>query len=212
MNKPLKAKNRLARITQMNLRRLLKRIMPHPSMILDNRYMSVFGKRIHDPNLWHLNRRSASGAVAVACFICYLPPVGHMFTAAALSMLFRVNLPLAVAMVWISNPVTIPPMFYFAYAVGSWMMGVAPKGFDLEFWTTPHNWLAVLTPLGLGMTVCAFSFAAVGYYGTQALWRWSLRREIAQRRERYLEMRTQEMAAALASESVVSTPSSSRQT
>ena len=212
MKKPLKAKNRLTRITQLNVRRLLKRIMPHPSIILDNRYMAVFGRRIHDPNLWHLNRRSASGAVAVACFITYMPPVAHMLSAAALSVVFRVNLPLAVAVVWISNPLTIPPMFYFAYAVGSWMTGVAPKGFDLDFWMTPHTWLAVLTPLGLGMVVCAFAFAAVGYYGTQALWRWSLRREIAQRRERYLEMRTQEMAEALGSESVVSTPSSSRQT
>ena len=194
------------------MKKLLKRIMPDPGTILENRYLSVFGKLLHDPNLWHLNRRSASGAVAVAFFITYLPPVGHMLVAAALSILFRVNLPVAVAVVWISNPLTIPPMFYFAYVVGSWMTGVPAKGFDLDFWTTPHNWLGVLAPLGLGMTVCAFAFAAVGYFGTQALWRWNLRRQIAQRRKRYREMRAQAMVAAPASDPVVSTPSSSRQT
>ncbi len=174
--------------------------------------MSVFGKRIHDPNLWYLNRRSACGGVAVGFFVTYMPPVAHMLVAAALSILFRVNLPLAVALVWVSNPLTIPPMFYFAYLVGSWITGVPAKGFDLDFWTDPHNWLGVLTPLALGMVVCAFAFAAVGYFGTQALWRWNLRREIERRRQRYREMRNQEMVAALASEPVVSTPSSSRQT
>jgi len=181
--------------------------MPDPRIILENRYMGVFGKRLHDANLWHLNRRSASGGVAVACFVNYMPPVAHMLVAAALAILFRVNLPIAVALVWISNPLTIPPMFYFAYLVGSWMMGVPAKGFDLDFWTTPGNWLGVLEPLALGMVVCAFSFAAVGYFGTQALWRWSLRRAIERRRRRYLEM-----AAAAGALPVVSTPSSNRQT
>jgi len=54
----------------------------------------------------------------------YLPPLGRLLIAAAGAIAFRVNLPISVALVWISNPVTIPPMYYFAYLVGSWILGV----------------------------------------------------------------------------------------
>jgi uncharacterized protein len=45
----------------------------------------------------------------------YMPPIGQMFMAAAAAIVLRVNLPISVALVWITNPLTIPPMFYFAY-------------------------------------------------------------------------------------------------
>lgn len=194
------------------MKKLLKRIMPDPRTILEHRHMSVFGKRIHDANLWHLNRRSASGAVAVGFFVAYMPPLAHMLVAAALAIALRVNLPLAVAAVWANNPLTLAPISYSAYAVGSWVMGVRPKGFDLHFWIDPHNWLGVLTPFLIGSLVCGVAFAALGYFGVQALWRWNLRREIALRQRRFREMRAQAMAAALVSAPVVSTPSSNRQT
>ncbi len=174
--------------------------------------MSVFGKRIHDANLWHLNRRSAAGAVAVGFFVAYMPPVAHMLASAALAIALRVNLPLTLAAVWVNNPLTLAPISYSGYAVGSLMMGVRPKGFDLDFWIDPHNWLGVLTPFLIGSLVCAVVFAALGYFGVQALWRWNLRREIARRQQHYQEMRAQAITAAMVSEPVVSTPSPNRQT
>jgi len=187
------------------VKKWLKRNMPAPRRLLENRQLSVFGKCLHDPRLWYLNRRSVSGAVAVGFFMMFMPPFGQMVLAAAAAIVLRVNLPLAVVLVWITNPLTIPPMFYFAYLVGSWLLGVAPKGFDLGFWTDWHNWSAVMAPLGLGMLVCAVISSALGYCGAQALWRRRLVREIRRRKQRY-----RELAAAL-SESAVSTPSSSRQ-
>ncbi|WP_216644743.1 DUF2062 domain-containing protein [Candidatus Thiodictyon syntrophicum] len=194
------------------MKKLLKRIMPDPRTILESRHLSVFGKRIHDANLWHLNRRSASGAVAVGFFVAYMPPFAHMLVAAALAIALRVNLPVTLAAVWLNNPLTLAPISYSAYAVGSLVMGVRPKGFDLDFWIDPHNWLGVLTPFLIGSLVCALLCAALGYFGVQALWRWTLRREIARRRQRYQQMRAQVIAAALVSAPVVSTPSSNRQT
>lgn len=180
--------------------------MPDPRTIRENRYLSLFGRWLHDPNLWHLNRRSAAGAVAVGFFVAMLPPVGHMPAAAGLAILRRVNLPLAVAAVWISNPLTIPPISYAAYAIGALAMGQRPKGFDLDFWIDPDNWLEVLSPFLLGSVLLGLAVGAVGYFGVQMLWRWNLRRQIERRRRRYREM------AVAASRSVTSTPSSSRQT
>ena len=189
------------------MKKKLKRIMPDPWTLRENRYISVFGRWLHDPSLWHLNRRSAAGAFGVGLFVAILPPVGHMLIAAALAILLRVNLPLSVALVWVSNPLTIPPISYIAYAIGSLVMGERPKGFDLAFWIEPHNWLHVLTPFLIGSVLFGLAVGTAGYFGVQYLWRRNLRRQIAHRRARY-----REMAASAASGSVTSTPSSSRQT
>ena len=42
------------------------------------------------------------------------------------AVVFRANLPLSVAGVWISNPITMPPMMYFAYLFGNKLLGLNP--------------------------------------------------------------------------------------
>lgn len=176
--------------------------MPTPSSVLENRYLGIFGTLLHDPNLWHLNRRSVSGAFGVGFFVMYLPPLGHTVVAGALSIVLRVNLPISIALVWISNPITIPPMFYFAYVVGSWILGIPSVGFDPKFWLDWHNWASIMAPLLLGSLICAIVCGALGYIAVQGLWRWKLVRQIRRRKERYRAMLEARR---------VNTPSSNRQ-
>lgn len=171
------------------VRRWLKGILPKPRVILESRWISVFGTLLQDPNLWHLNRRSASGAVAVGLFMMYMPPFGQMFMAAAAAIKLRVNLPIAASIIWLSNPLTIPPMFYLAYVIGAFLTGQPIRTFEPDFWLDWHNWLGVLGPLALGCLICACTFAAAGYFMVQWLWRRSLRQEIRRRRRRYAAAR-----------------------
>lgn len=184
------------------MKQWLKRVAPSRQAISDNKYLSVFGTLLHDPSLWHFNRRSAAGAFAVGLFVMYLPPLGQMLIAAAFAIALRVNLPISVALVWLSNPITIPPMFYFAYVVGSWILGIPACGFELEFWTESHNWLEIIAPLLLGSLVCGAVCSVTGYFAVQGIWRWSLIRQIKRRRARY---------QAMASGPVLNRPSSNRQ-
>ena len=172
--------------------------MPKPREILDSKYLQVFGTLLQDPNLWHLNRRSASGAFAVGLFIMYLPPLGQMFLAAAAAIKLRVNLPIAVSLVWVSNPITIPPMFYLAYVIGAALLGRQIRTFEPAFWLDWHNWLSVVEPVLLGSLICATFCSIAGYLTIQILWRWSLMRQIQRRRARYAAGRA-------------NTPSSNRQ-
>jgi uncharacterized protein (DUF2062 family) len=150
-----------------------------------NRHLSVFGTLLQDPNLWHLNRRSVSGAVAIGLFVMFLPPFGQSLLAAGLAIVRRVNLPIAVVVSWISNPLTLPPMLYFAYRLGCWLLGVTPSQFDIAFWTHWRQWLDVIWPLVFGGLISGLVAALLGYLATQALWRWRLMLQIRKRRERY---------------------------
>jgi Uncharacterized protein conserved in bacteria len=89
-------------------KKFFQRYMPKRETLRDNKALRVFGSLLHDPNLWCLNRRSASGAFAVGLFMAFVPLPSQMIMAAGLAILFGVNLPLAVALVWVSNPITMP--------------------------------------------------------------------------------------------------------
>lgn len=167
------------------MKRWLRRQLPTPSQIHDNRYLGVFGAVLKSPNLWHLNRRSVSGAFGVGLFVMFLPPVGQMFMAAAAAIALRVNLPISVSLVWISNPLTIPPMFYFAYVVGCLVLRDPIRTFEMAFWFDWHNWLKVLGPVLIGSLICATVCGLLGWLIADWLWRWNLMRQIKRRRLRY---------------------------
>lgn len=166
------------------MKRWLKRVTPARHQLDGHKHLSIFGRLLKDPNLWHLNRRSASGAFAVGLFVMYIPLPAQMVIAAAGAIATRVNLPISVALVWITNPLTAPPMYYLSYLVGTWVLGQEANGFDLDVWLDWHSWVDMIAPLFVGGFVCGAVCALIGYLSVQALWRWNLMRQIRQRRTR----------------------------
>jgi len=167
-------------------KKLIKRFMPDHTTIREHKHLRFFGTLLHDPNLFHLNRRSASGAFAVGLFMAFVPLPIQMLLAAAAAILFRVNLPISVVLVWLTNPVTIPPMFYFAYLVGTWIVGVPVHmeqgAFQLSFEWLMHELGAIWQPFLLGCLVTGTVSAMVGYFGVRGLWRLHLVRHYQQRK------------------------------
>lgn len=155
-------------------RRILRRVIPDSQTIRKHRYVSIFGKLLHDPNLWHLNRRSVAGAVAVGLFIAFIPVPFQMAFAAAIAIASRVNLVISVALVWITNPFTIPPVFYTAFVIGNKLLGRNGGDFHFEIswdWLR-HSLGAVWEPFLLGCLVLASGSALIGSLAVRGLWRW----------------------------------------
>ena len=155
-------------------RKFLKRYLPEMRKLSEYPGLRVFGRLLHDPNLWHLNRYSASGAVAVGLFIAFMPIPFQMVPAAALAIMLRINLPLAVALVWVTNPFTMPPLFYLCYKVGVWIIGSVDHELTFAWsWEWFRKGLVqVWEPFLLGCSVVGLVAALAGYFGTRALWRW----------------------------------------
>jgi len=74
-------------------KKFIKRYLPDPKKIRNNKNLKIFGKLINDPNLWHLNRYSVSAAFSVGLFIAFVPVPFQMALAAAIAILVRSNLP-----------------------------------------------------------------------------------------------------------------------
>ena len=167
-------------------KRLIRKYLPSPSAIKNNRSLHVLGSRIHDPNLWHLNRRSVSGAVFVGLYVAFMPIPFQMVLAAFLAILFNVNLPLSTCLVWISNPLTYWPIFYFAYKLGSLVLGL-PKGefhFELSWRWLREDFLDFWQPLLTGSVLAGLIFGFAGFLLLRLYWRIMVTKRWQQRRER----------------------------
>jgi len=166
-------------------RKFIKRIMPDHQKIRDNKTLRIFGPVINNPNLWHLNRRSARGAFAVGLMFAFWPVPFQMVFAAAAAIILRVNLPLSIVLVWITNPFTMPPIFYGAYKVGELILG--PTGHEFAFeptWAWIVESLSTIGPTFLfGCLASGTFFAAFGYFMIDWLWRWSVHSEWKQRNQ-----------------------------
>lgn len=138
---------------------------------------------LEDPFLLHLNRRSVAGGVAVGLFVAFLPLPGQMLLAALLAVLLRVNLVLSVLLVWISNPLTIPPMFYFTYVVGTWLMGspVVHTAFEPSLAWLAAEFTRIWQPLVLGSLAVGTLVSLAGYGAVHLLWRIWVVRELRRR-------------------------------
>ena len=102
--------------------RLLK-LLPKPEKLRENRTLKPVAHLLQRKELWQVNRRSVSSAVFVGLFCAFIPVPSQMLLAAIISIFMRANLPLSVALVWITNPITMAPMFYFSYQLGAWLLG-----------------------------------------------------------------------------------------
>lgn len=146
----------------------------------------LIGARFQEPNLWHLNRRSVSGGMAIGLFFAWIPMPFQMLAAAILALLARVNLPLAVIMVWVSNPLTWAPMYWFAYRLGKWLLGSEKVRASFEFhWTWfAEEMVRIWQPLFLGCLIMAVVSAVAGYVVSRAIWRLHIVSNVLDRRRR----------------------------
>ncbi len=155
-------------------KKTIKRMMPDHQTIKENKYLKVFGDLLHNANLWHLNRHSVAKAFAVGLFFAFIPVPFQMVLSAGIAIIVHANLPLSIALVWITNPLTMPFIFYACYLVGVWVLGVPEQEFAFQ-----ANWQWVLDSLStigpaflVGCGLLAIIFSILGYFVIHSFWRY----------------------------------------
>ncbi len=154
-------------------KKFIKRFLPDHTIVQDNKHLRIFGTLLHDPNLWHLNRDSIARAFIVGMFAAFMPIPFQMVLAAGLAIVAHSNLPISVVLVWITNPVTMPPIFYACYHLGAWLLNTPEQKFAFELsWDWLKNGLLhVWEPFLLGCVVAGLSSGMLGYAFVHIAWR-----------------------------------------
>lgn len=157
-------------------RKLFKKWVPDPQKIRNTPGLSILGTLLDDPNLFHLNRHSVSTACFLGIFIGFLPIPGVQMLVVALSaLIFRCNLPICITLIWISNPLTMPFMYWAELELGDWILG----GHDEQEVSFELSWIWVKSilpliwqPLLLGSVIIGLFFGGLSYFLVQWFWRW----------------------------------------
>ena len=177
-------------------RNLFRKYTPSVDKVREFKALSMFGERVFHPALWHLNRRSAAGGVAVGLFCGLIPGPLQMLGSAIACLVFRVNLPVALVTTLYTNPLTIVPLYLVAYQLGSFALGASggkpaapPPDWDWGAMVQSANaighWMLGLgAPLALGVLLLACLLAAIGYFAVRLGWNVYLRYAWHQRRVR----------------------------
>lgn len=155
-------------------RRFLRRYIPTPQALRESSALRPLGDLLHRyPEIWHLHRRSVSGACFIGLFCAFLPIPLQMLVAAAIAIPTRCNLPVAAALVWVTNPVTMGPVFFFCYQLGAWLLGTHLTVDSVEL---SVDWLSsqvgqVWKPLLVGSLVCGWVSGVTAFVIVRVLWR-----------------------------------------
>lgn len=173
-------------------RRWLKRVLPDIEKYRDHAIARFLGPRFFHPSLWHLNRRSVAGGVALGLLCGLIPGPVQMFGGALGAIWLKRNLPVTLITTLYTNPVTIIPLYLLAYQLGALVLGegaaaaAAPAlaGLGPGQWATAVlDWAVALgKPLLLGVPLLAVLLAVAGYavvhagWGLYLRWMWARRR------------------------------------
>ncbi|MEE4240856.1 MAG: DUF2062 domain-containing protein [Desulfopila sp.] len=146
--------------------------------------------------------RAIAGGLGVGTFVAFTPTIGiQLILAVLLATLFNMNRPAAMIPVWITNPVTVAPIYTFNYWLGSrvWegpplsevsslFVSIGRTMAHLEFWNVKDQFLAVVQiskeifiPLLLGSIAIGVVTGLLVYTFTLSLLRIFFTRRIQRR-------------------------------
>jgi uncharacterized protein (DUF2062 family) len=153
-------------------KKLFRKFIPNPSALKDDASLARIRHLLEEPNLWHINRRSVSRGFLIGIFMAMIPLPMQMLGAALLAIACRGNLPIAVALTWITNPFTTPFVLFISYKLGEFVLGREDNIIlDFSIEAIKHDIWLIGPPLATGIMINAIVFSIISYYVVQWVWR-----------------------------------------
>src|SRR5690349_4905365 len=171
----------------------LTRHIPTRDTVHHYRLLRPFAAHLGHSSLWRMTRRSVPRGVAIGLFVAVIIPVMHTAIAALVAIPARANVAVAAVFTLLVNPLTIPPLYYGAYRIGSWELhhdaSLVNPGAAERFSSGLSRLLVWVHqasgPIAVGVLTIAATAARLGYVGYARGWRfWSHSRWRQRRRAR----------------------------
>jgi len=129
------------------------------------------------PEFLAANRKMITRGVVLGIFIAFIPMPMQMAAVLLFMPLFKFNVPIALAMCWLSNPITMPPMYYIEYELGSFLLGIQPQPVELTLEWFSNNMDAIFVPLYFGTLIFSIVGSITAYFIVNYFWKRSACRD-----------------------------------
>jgi len=120
------------------------------------------------------NRKMISRGVFLGLFIAAIPMPMQMAAVLLFMPIFRFNVPVALAMCWLSNPFTMPAMYYAEYITGSFILGTKVGHVEMTLDWFSANMDKIFIPLYTGTLVFSIVASTLGYLLVNFIWKSSV--------------------------------------
>ena len=165
-------------------RRLFLKLRPIAARLRETWYFKLLGPRLTDSRLWSVNRRAITTAFGTAIAIYFIPLPMHPLLGVLAAMIWRQNLPTMLGTLLILNPLTVVPLYYMAYRVGTLVLGqpVGQFAFKLSW-----DWLqtglgSIWKPFLVGCLICGVVGGFLAYRTLELIWRISTVNRLKEKR------------------------------
>lgn len=123
------------------------------------------------------SRKMVSKGVFIGLFIAFIPMPMQMLAVVSLMPFTRFNVPIAISMCWLSNPFTMPPMYYMEYLTGSFILGMETTPVEMTLEWFSRNIGNIFIPLYVGTAFYSIFGSSIAYYLVNRLWRSSVKKD-----------------------------------
>ena len=122
------------------------------------------------------NRELVSKSFFIGLFVALLPIPMQMLVVILLMRFFKFNVPVAIALCWISNPLTMPFIFYIEYIVGGFLLNIEIDTIQMSVEWFNNNFQDIFIPLYFGAFVIASLVSTAIYFLINFLWIYFVRK------------------------------------
>ena len=157
----------------------MKSILKKYSPKRENINLGWLNKHLTDPELWKWNKKTIAKAFAIGLFCTFLPIPGHTILVAILSMMLSANILLSILVVWVSNPITMIPIYYFTYKIGASIIGIEiDPEFEFSFGYLMDNLGSATLAMWIGGLITSIVAAILGYFSIISIYKYKALKRI----------------------------------
>ncbi len=125
-----------------------------------------------------INRRAVTRGLLVGLFWGFIPMPFQMLGVIITTPIMRFNVIIGLATVWLSNPVTYPPLWYLEYKTGNFILGkTGIENIELTMHWFKTHWDDIIVPLYVGTAFYSTIVTFLIYLLVNWLWVKSVHKE-----------------------------------
>ena len=117
-----------------------------------------------------VNRTMVTKALFIGLFIALLPLPMQMLIVLVMMRFFVFNVPLAVLACWITNPITMPFIYYAEYVLGSFVLNTDIIAMQMSMEWFNNNFTSIFMQLYVGAIFLASTVSTAVYFLVDYLW------------------------------------------